>query len=133
VGLKENLIELRKHLDISQEELGKNIGLTRFSVSNFEAGKRNITERVIQDICREFKVNEDWLRSGHGEMFRTKSETEEVAEYVSELLDDDGSNPVYALIKDMMKTYVQLDQKSQEVINDTCRKFIENMSKKIEG
>ena len=55
---------------MSQEEFGKKIGLTRFTISNLESGKRNITERVIADICREYRVNESWLRTGEGEMFR---------------------------------------------------------------
>ena len=54
------------HLKISQEEFGKKIGVSRFSISNYESGKRNLTERVITDICREFDVNEIWLRTGEG-------------------------------------------------------------------
>lgn len=63
-------MNLRNHLKMSQEEFGKKIGLTRFTISNLESGKRNITERVIADICREYRVNESWLRTGEGEMFR---------------------------------------------------------------
>ena len=54
------------HLKISQEEFGKKIGVSRFSISNYESGKRKLTERVITDICREFDVNEIWLRTGEG-------------------------------------------------------------------
>lgn len=54
------------HLKISQEEFGKKIGVSRFSISNHESGKRKLTERVITDICREFDVNEIWLRTGEG-------------------------------------------------------------------
>lgn len=53
-------------LGISQEELGNRIGVSRFSISNYESGKRNLTDRVISDICREFGVNEVWLRTGEG-------------------------------------------------------------------
>ena len=66
---------------MSQEEFGKKIGLTRFTISNLESGKRNITERVIADICREYRVNESWLRTGEGEMFR-----EDDASILSELI-----------------------------------------------
>lgn len=68
--MHERVMNLRNHLKMSQEEFGKKIGLTRFTISNLESGKRNITERVIADICREYRVNESWLRTGEGEMFR---------------------------------------------------------------
>lgn len=74
-------MNLRNHLKMSQEEFGKKIGLTRFTISNLESGKRNITERVIADICREYRVNESWLRTGEGEMFR-----EDDASILSELI-----------------------------------------------
>lgn len=65
--ISERLNFLRESkLKISQEELGNKIGVSRFSISNYESGKRNITDRVISDICREFGVNEVWLRTGEG-------------------------------------------------------------------
>lgn len=73
--MHERVMKLRNHLKMSQEEFGKKIGLTRFTISNLESGKRNITERVIADICREYRVNESWLRTGEGEMFEEKDET----------------------------------------------------------
>lgn len=67
--ISDNLVKLRETLNISQGELGKKINVSRFSISNYESGKRNLTDRVIQDICREFNVNENWLRYNMGEMF----------------------------------------------------------------
>lgn len=67
MNIGERLNYLREEkLKISQEELGNKIGVSRFSVSNYESGKRKLTDRVITDICREFGVNEVWLRTGEG-------------------------------------------------------------------
>lgn len=67
MNIGERLNYLREEkLQISQEELGNKIGVSRFSVSNYESGKRNLTDRVIADVCREFGVNEVWLRTGEG-------------------------------------------------------------------
>ena len=67
MSIGERLHYLReKELDISQEEFGNRIGVSRFSISNYESGKRSLTARVISDICREFGVNEVWLRTGEG-------------------------------------------------------------------
>ncbi len=51
--------------------MGKAIGISRFSISNYESGKRVLTERVIRDLCREFNVEYEWLTEGEGEMFHS--------------------------------------------------------------
>ncbi|MFD1406123.1 helix-turn-helix domain-containing protein [Robinsoniella peoriensis] len=67
MSMGERLNHLREmYLKISQEELGNKIGVSRFSISNYESGKRKLTDRVVSDICREFGVNEVWLRTGDG-------------------------------------------------------------------
>lgn len=114
----ERLSFLREnHLHISQEELGSKIGVSRFSISNYESGKRNLTDRVISDICREYNINEEWLRTGEGEMFKKSSD--EIGYYVEELLEYDGhGNPFYDMIIEMMKTYHGLDEKSKNVMRE---------------
>lgn len=57
---------LREHLDLSQEAFGEAIGLVKSSISNIEKGTRNVTDKHIKLICNEFKVNEEWLRTGAG-------------------------------------------------------------------
>lgn len=73
--MNERLIQLRNYLHLSQEELGSRIGLSRFTISNYESGKRTITNRVIADLCREFNVNEHWLRTGEGEMLQDSNKS----------------------------------------------------------
>lgn len=58
---------LRKTLKLSQEEFGKRINLSQTHISSLEKGQRELTHRVIEDICREFKVDYDWLSYGRGD------------------------------------------------------------------
>lgn len=67
--MNERLKELRKSLGLSGEKFGSAIGVTRTAISLLESGKNNLTEQSIKSICREFNVNEQWLRTGEGEMF----------------------------------------------------------------
>lgn len=67
--MKKRLSLLRKELDITQEEMGDKLGVTRAAISRLEGGDRNLTEQMILAICRVFNVNETWLRTGEGEMF----------------------------------------------------------------
>jgi len=68
------ILELRKKLKLNQTDFGKRIGVTRSAVCNYENGSRSIGEQVILAICREFGVDEFWLRTGEGEMFRQENQ-----------------------------------------------------------
>lgn len=67
--MKERFSLLRKALNKTQEEIGNKLGVTRAAISRLESGDRNLTEQMIIAICREFNVNEKWLRYGQGDMF----------------------------------------------------------------
>ena len=65
---------LRKAEGLTLEKFGERIGITASSCSTIESGKSNPSEQTIRAICREFGVNEIWLRTGAGEMFRPEEE-----------------------------------------------------------
>ena len=64
--IKDRLKILRKHLSMTQEDFSKKLGLARNSIANYEIGRREPTNAIIVSICREFGVNEVWLRTGEG-------------------------------------------------------------------
>ena len=55
---------------MTQDEFADKIGLSKNFVWMIEKGERTPSERTIKDICREFKVNYDWLVNGTGDMFQ---------------------------------------------------------------
>lgn len=67
--MNERLKELRLRLGLSQTDFGAKIFISQYQISLIEKGKRNLTDRSINAICKEFDVNESWLRDGQGEMF----------------------------------------------------------------
>jgi len=67
--LNERIRKLRKVLDLTQQNFAKRIGSTQNVVANYEIGRRNPSSSVINNICKEFNVNENWFRTGEGEMF----------------------------------------------------------------
>ena len=60
---------LRKMLDLTQQKFGERLGIKGNTVAQYELGKSNPVDSVVSLICREFNVNEKWLRNGEGEMF----------------------------------------------------------------
>lgn len=61
--------QIREKLNLSQEEMGEAIGITRSGISNIESGKRSVSERHIKLLRSAYNINEHWLRTGEGEMF----------------------------------------------------------------
>lgn len=114
---------LRKDLGLTLEKFGERLGVTKVAISNIENGNRNVTEQMIKSICREFYISEDWLRTGEGDMYEPIED--ETAVIVSELLEE--SNPFYDIIKGIMKTYLELDEKSKKVLCDTSQLLLDNL------
>ena len=65
----ERIKELRKALKLTQAAFAERIGIRQNSVAVIEIGKNTPSDQTIAFICREFRVNEEWLRTGAGDMF----------------------------------------------------------------
>lgn len=83
--MNERIKQIRTALNISSRDFASKLEMSNSAISLIESGKRNITSRLITSICREFKVNEDWLRTGEGEMFQQTTREEKIAELVLNL------------------------------------------------
>ena len=131
--INERFKTLRKVCNMSQEEWGNILGITRPGVSDIESGRRNVTDKHIKLLCVESihgkYISENWLRNEEGEMFVPVPEEDEIAAYVEDLLSDNGDNELYNLIKSIMRTYNELSPKSQEVLRDASKKLVENLKK----
>lgn len=118
----ERVKQLRKSLDLTLEKFGDRLGVTKVAISNIENGKRAVTEQMSKAICREFNVNEDWLRNGVGDMFKQRDGS--FSEMLSELDDSDDD-----FIKSFVAVYMELDEDSKEVLRKTARKMAEKRKK----
>lgn len=111
--MNERLRILRETLNLSQEALGDKINVTRSHVSSLEKGKRSITDRIITDICREFNVNEEWIRNGIGEMFVKTS---------NELLDQLAAKyNLKSAEKQAFQALLELSEEDRDKIGDLIR------------
>ena len=86
--LGERIKKVRKALDLTQREFGEHIAMRQNSVAQVEMG-RGTSDQTIFAICREFNVNERWLRTGEGgdaAMFVRRSRNDELSAFMNELL-----------------------------------------------
>lgn len=84
--------KLRKELDLTQQELANRIGIARGNVGAYEVGKNAPSDAVISLICREFNVNEEWLREGTGEMFLPVDRDADIAKLTKQLLNEENDS-----------------------------------------
>lgn len=87
--IKDRLRKVRKTLGMNQSDFAASVGLQQATCSSYENGTRPISDIVILTVCAKYNVNEQWLRTGEGNMFRELSEDEELAGLFGDLLSKD--------------------------------------------
>ncbi len=120
--LNTRLKAIRKSVLLSQEEFGKKLGITGAAISKIESGNRNVTEQMTLAIIREFDVNEQWLRTGEGEMFLIKTRDEEIASFIGTLLKKEDDTFKKRLISALSK----LEEPDWEVLEKMCNLMLES-------
>ena len=110
MNIHERLKLLRNELNLTTRAFGAAINMSGGAITNMEKGTRNITERTIRDICREYNVNFDWLVHG----------TEPLFEDVTSNLDIDDE------VKQLAQQYGLLNDSDRELV----KKMIDSLAQK---
>jgi len=87
--MKDRIKKIRKELDLTQQKFAEKIGVQRNTVAMYEMGKTTPSEAIILSICREFNVNEHWLRDGTGDIFIKQTRNEQMARLTKQLLNEE--------------------------------------------
>ena len=118
--MKERLKKLRKALDLTQQEFADRIGISRGNIATYETRDGSPGNSVINLICREFNVNETWLRTGAGEMF-VEAPSDTLDALVQEYhLDRFGRTVVEKMLN--------LNEKQWAVFHDFAMEVLESLS-----
>ena len=128
--MKDRIREIRKSAGLNQTEFGKKVGVSISAVQKWESGENVVSDAVVKLICREFSVNENWLRTGEGEMRRSFAREEEMAglfrdlmasrpesfraALITTLLRFDPDGPEGALLEDIYKKIAAETKKTPE-------------------
>lgn len=64
--MDERIKALRKRLGLTQQAFADRLKIARGNIGAYEVGKNAPSDAVISLICKEFNVNEIWLRTGEG-------------------------------------------------------------------
>ena len=109
VTINRRIKELRKKIGLNQRDFSNLLSLSSGYISGVEINSREVNDRLIKLIIAEFKVNEEWLRYGTGEMFREEPSNEKAAR-ISSLYDD--LPPHY---QDVVLGTIELLRKANEI------------------
>ena len=123
--MKDRIKKLRKELGLTQEDFAEKIQLKRNTITTWEMGTRVPGERVINDICRIFNVNKDWLCDGKGNMFNKSSNEEQIAMWVNDLLSEEKDEFKIRLISAL----TQLNDEQWKLVEDMARKLLDEQNK----
>ncbi len=117
--MNDRIKKIRKDAGLTQEQFAKRLGVKRNTVATYEMGRSTPIDAAITSICREFGVNEDWLRNGTEPMYLPNGD--KLEGYLAKI---SKGNDVF--IKDLIEVYMELDECSKEAL----KKIAEGMTKK---
>ncbi len=126
--MNERIKLLRKELNLTTEAFGEKLGITRSAVSNIENGHRAVTPQMLKSICREFNVNEEWLRTGKGAMFIKLDRNSQIADWVGKCLTDESLETQRRLLKILS----ELPPEYWQSFADFGNRLVKEFSKKEE-
>ena len=122
--------ELRNALNMSQAEFAQHLGIGQTGVSSIERGNSPVTDRTVSQIVSAFGVNEQWLRTGEGDMYPLpSSEDDELIEIVAELTDSDTDAETKQFIIDFARFVVNAPDYALKPMRD----FFDAMKSLIEA
>ena len=121
--MNERLKELRKALGFkNQQDFADALNIKRGTIANYEIGRNEPIDAVITLICSKFNVNEEWLRTGEGEMFLDVSREVEIAKLTKTLLleesDSFKNRLVSALSRMTVDEWELLERKLREIVGE---------------
>ena len=79
----------------------------------------NPSEQFISSICREYNVNEEWLKNGTGPMYKPRSDNEIIAKFVNDVMESRSDD----FRKRLINALSQLDEQEWKVLEEIAKKM----------
>lgn len=122
--MKDRIKALRKALSLNQTDFGSKIGVKQSAVAAYESGSRTPLDSVIVSICREFGVNERWLRTGEGEMLMHLSREEEIMRFAATVIRDPSSE----FQRQALAVLAKLTPEQWQLMEEMARKLLQEQA-----
>ena len=92
--INQRILSLRKHLKLNQTEFGKAIGVSRGVINNIDLNVVDASTKplLLDQICKEFKIDRDWLETGEGEMFLPQTKDDALTDFFATILSEEDDS-----------------------------------------
>lgn len=124
----ERIKEVRKALGLTQEKFGEKIGMKKNSLSNAESGINSVSNQLRIAVCREYHVNENWLRTGEGEMFEGRTSDQAIVDFAADLVNVDDD----AFKKRLISAFARMDDSTWDAFKKWADAFLAEFQNKKE-
>lgn len=84
--MNERIKLIRNLNNLTQQEFADRLKINRSNIANYENGNRVPVDAMVTLLCREFNINEHWLRTGEGEMTRPVNRDAEIASFMGDVM-----------------------------------------------
>ena len=115
----ERIKEVRKSLKLTLEKFGEKIGVKKNAISAVENNRNSLSEQMAKSVCREYNVNETWLRTGEGEMFLPVNRKTKIEKLTNQLLSEESDsfkNRLVSVLADLNENEWEfLEKKSMQL------------------
>ncbi len=112
--------EIRDNLNLTMEKFGSALGVGKTAISKIEKGERSLTDQMAKAICREYSVNEEWLRNGTGEMFAARPIGDDLKAKIDYYLPDESESFRLRLVRMILS----MDKEDMERLEAYARKYL---------
>lgn len=110
---------IRKDAGLTLEKFGECLGVGKTAISKLENNERSLTDQMAKSIYREYGVNEEWLKTGEGEMFKPRTRSEIIAQFAGELMKEEDSS----FRKQLVEVLAELDLQEWKLLEGIAKKL----------
>ena len=127
----ERIKKVRKSLKLTLEKFGEKIGVKKNAISAVENNRNSLSEQMAKSVCREYNVNETWLRTGEGEMFLPVNRKTKIEKLTNQLLSEESDsfkNRLVSVLADLTENEWEfLEEKAMQLCGIDNESDINNL------
>ena len=117
--------QVRKFAGLNQQDFATRIGVSRGALANYEVGRNEPLAAVISLICEKFQINENWLRTGDGDMMRPVDRDVEISAFMANVMKGESDDFRRRLVSVLAK----LDSSEWELLERMALKLVAETKK----
>lgn len=123
--MNERIKKIRLSNNLTQQEFAERLGTPRSNIAGYERGARNPSDGAISAICKEFDINEDWLRYGEGPMSKPINRNIEIENFMNSILRTESED----FRRRLISVLTRLNEDEWELLEAMALKLAEETEK----